>query len=37
MVCEERGESAYREDGMHRDWERYRAAYKEMTKRIQSN
>ena len=37
MVCEERGESAYREDGIHRDWERYRTAYKEMTKRIQSN
>lgn len=37
MVCDRRGESAYREDGIHRDWERYRAAYEEMNKRLQGN
>lgn len=28
LACELRGETAYREDGIHRNWKRYEPAYK---------
>jgi hypothetical protein len=36
MVCELRGETPYRADGIHRDWERYRTAYKTATERLRN-
>lgn len=33
-VCEVRGETPYREDRIHKDWERYRTAYKTMKKDV---
>jgi len=33
-VCEARGETPYREDRIHQDWERYRTAYKNMKKDV---
>ena len=36
VICDLRGESAYREDGIHEAWARYRATWKREIKRIQS-
>ncbi len=34
-VCELRGETPYREDGIHKTWQRYRTAHKNMQKDLQ--
>ena len=33
-VCEARGGTPYRADGIHKNWERYRTAYKNMRKAV---
>ena len=35
FICEMRGETPYRADGIHRNWELYRTAYKAMRKEVQ--
>ncbi|MEM7408473.1 MAG: hypothetical protein AAF458_24510 [Pseudomonadota bacterium] len=35
FICEARGDSPYRADRIHAEWEQYRTAYKAMTKRVQ--